>query len=777
MTIENDRQERFDKLVCQIGKISQEIQKDIIYEIMRFFLKITPIKYYSLQLRDKILFENFYDIIIEIVKSENDLVELCKNHEFYLISEKRIKEMYKSINALNPNKQKLNRTFDKHTLKNGVRYNPRTSVITKSNKCSIVLAYDTETYRGKCKLLCRNKGIHKSLMEKDITEFPSFEQCIKFLTYYISKNMLGVYRFFWNIDFDIQAILKLYDGKDKLKFLDDISKGIPVKYTNSKGRKYIFKWLRSKSFTIIDVKQHRNIVFTDLYTFYNLGLGKAGKQYLDENKLDNIKGKQLNLYISYWKKHRENIVKYCIQDCKLTAKLGWEVINSIKNVDLELPRTLYSPSSISKQNFRFNNYIPSICNTPIEVIQKAYNCYYGGRFELFKRGLIKKGYLYDIVSQYPDFIKDLPDMYNGLWIKYKNLEKLPKERTFGYFLCQVDIPKDCKIPTLPSKEGIVRFASGFHWNWYTWYDLDLMRDYIIKIKKAYIYELNNRNYKPFKEKIEQAFAIKEKLKGTNKKMEYNTIKIYMNAIYGCFVEVNDQIELINKDLNKIDKKNEKKLLKAGILFNPIYASQITAFGRWSVVKNIPKEKYEHIIAIHTDSIITDKNMSQYLDIGKNLGQWNLEGSGKGLMINTGMYQLGKIFKSRGIPKKVVSKVIHSKKANWFKFCKKYKKVNFREFKIKHMKKIREAIIQDKNVINMNTMVDIKRSVNANSDSKRTWFRDFNNFKEMCNSTIESLPLHTFNNHFQLKSNPIVISSIINQPLEICEFVLKNQDVF
>lgn len=776
MTIENNRIEIFNKLIAQMKKISQELDKEIIFEFIRFFLKIKPIKYYSLSLKDKLLFESFYDIINEIVISENDLIELSKNYDYHVKNNERIKEMYKSINALNPNKKKLNRTYDNYTLRNGMKYNPRTSVIKKTNKCSMVIAYDTETYRGKCKLICRNLGNNNSLMN------PTFESVIKFMTYYISKNMLGVYRFFWNIDFDIQAILKLYNGKDKLKFLDDISKGIPTHYINSKGKHYIFRWIRSKSFTITDVRQHRNITFTDLYTFYNLGLGSAGSQYLDENKLDIINAKKLNQYISYWNKHEFNIIKYCIQDCKLTSDLGWKLINSIKNVGLELPRTLYSPASISKQNFRFHNYIPSIVNTPIKVVQISYDCYYGGRFELFKRGKIDNAYLYDIVSQYPSFIKDLPDMFNGLWIEYKNLKELPKEKTFGYFRCQVDIPKDCQIPTLPSKNGIVRFASGFYWSWFTWFDLDMMRDYILKIDKAYIYETNYKNYKPFKEGIEKAFKIKAKFKGIKEnKMEYNTIKIHMNGIYGCFIEVNEQIELINKEVKNIDKTNEIKKRKAGLLFNPIYASQITAFGRWSVIKDIPKFKQKHIIAIHTDSIITDKDMTKYLEIGEELGQWNLEASGKGIMINTGMYQVGKIFKSRGIPKKIISKTISSKikkrKANWFKFCKKYKKESSKTFKIKHMKKIREAIIQDKNVINMNMMVDIERTVNANSDSKRDWYKSFDSLYDLTQKSIKSLPLHSFNNYFKLKSNPIILSVLSNESIDLCEFILKNQDVF
>ena len=517
-------------------------------------------------------------------------------------------------------------------------------------------------------------------------------------------------------------------------------------------------WIRTKMFTIrVKGRKKRTIWFSDLLTFFKIGLGKAGKEYLSISK-DKIDGNKLNNSKSYWNKNKKDIIKYCIKDCNITERLGILLIKTIYKNNLKLPKYLISPASLSKQFFRFENYIPNLKHTPIKVIQKAYDCYYGGRFEIKKKGFIKKGFHYDIVSQYPKMIKDLPDMFNGLWIEYKNLKHLPKEWCIGYFECLVKIPMNERFPTLPIKyKGLLCFSTGTFLSWFTWFDLDLMRDYIVQIKKAWIFKTNCSNYNPFSKGITELMDKKGKINKKKDFLSYNTVKITMNGLYGCFIERHEVYSLT-------DKKELIKRNKTGKLFNPIYASQITAFGRWSVIKDIPKTERNHILAIHTDSITTDIDCSKYLNIGNELGQWNLESSGKSLLLATGQYQVGKIVKTRGIPLKYVK--------NWFKFCKKHKKDSIYKFVIKHMKKVREAIIRDKSTLPINIMSDMKKSINCNSDIKQTWIKDIDNFKMLYNENIESYPYYSFEKEFGLVLNPLAISIRENIPLERCIYILK-----
>ncbi len=70
------------------------------------------------------------------------------------------------------------------------------------------LCFDTETYKGACKLICDSSG--RSLLN------PSFYEAIKFLWYKANNSL---YRSFYNLDFDISAILKLHNDIDMIDTL------------------------------------------------------------------------------------------------------------------------------------------------------------------------------------------------------------------------------------------------------------------------------------------------------------------------------------------------------------------------------------------------------------------------------------------------------------------------------------------------------------------------------------------------------------------------------
>lgn len=715
----------------------------------------------------------FYKEIIEVIKNIQHFENLVKSKYYYDKSCKRNLKRYKKINALYP-KNKIKSFYDKNTISMNGKFNPNNmenrlkyslnrQMITTNYKWNEVLGYDTETYKGRVMLICRNdvnNQSKKNYLIKQKGKAYTFKEVIEFLTYHI--NTPNVYRFFYNIDFDVQAIFKLYrkDKYNKLSqktFIDYLSKGMSIIYETEK-HKYQLNWIRTKWFSIRVIGRKKRVVwFSDLLTFYKIGLGKAGKKYLNMPK-DKIDGNKLNTDWNYWYKNKDKIIKYCIRDCNITKDLGTLLIKEVEKNNLPLPKYLVSPASLSKQFFRYKNFIPNLKHTPIKITQIGYNCFFGGRFEIKKKGFIQNGFLYDIISQYPFFIKQLPDMFNGFWIEHKNLSELPKKQCIGYFKCLVKIPMNERLPTLPTKyKGLVCFSNGTFWKWFTWFDLDLMRKYIVQIKKAYIYEPNSNNFKPFSNGITELMNKKKQINKKENFLGYNTVKITMNGLYGCFIEKHENYYL--------NKNNEtEKRFKAGKLFNPIYASQITAFGRWSVIKDIPKPKRKHIVAIHTDSIITDIDCSKYLKIGNELGNWNLESKGKTLIIATGQYQIGKIVKHRGIPKKYIK--------NWFKFCKKNKDKDSFEFIIKHMKKARESLTRDKSTLPINIMSDMKRSVKCNSDIKQTWLKDIDNFKMLYNENVSCYPYYSFENEFGLSLNPLGISIKEKIPLKQVYYTLR-----
>ena len=421
-------------------------------------------------------------------------------------------------------------------------------------------------------------------------------------------------------------------------------------------------------FIIKHITRRKSVIFTDISNFFSLGLNKNAEKYLNQIKIDDIDGNMLNNSLSYWNEREQDIINYCIQDCILTAKLGVLLIDTIIEHELPLPRYLISSASLSKQFFRLNCFIPNVSVIPEKILQIAYDTYFGGRFEIFKRGAFDNLYLYDINSQYPHFISQLPNLRDGVW---KITKYIPKEMCLGYFRVKIKIPREYKIPTIPiHHNGVNKFPCGVIEKWMTWFDLDLIREYIIHIYEGYVFQKASKSYNPFEKEIKDLFVKKQALKGKHD-LAYNLTKLCMNAVYGCFIETHKNYD--------IDGNYE---LKAGIMFNSVYASQITGFGRWSVIKDIPKDKYDNVIAIHTDSIISNIPLDDFLKQSLKLGEWNIESKGKGIVLNTGMYQIGYLVKTRGIPKKFIK--------NWLRFCLKHHIYNKKQLQIKHMRKLIEG---------------------------------------------------------------------------------------
>lgn len=633
------------------------------------------------------------------------------------------KELFKRLGYLYPKHKK------EYILNNGLIIKNRRQVIKSKNICEKVLAYDIETYKGTCKLIACSEG--KYILN------PTFEQCIRFL--FSLANKPNTYRFFFNIDFDFTSVIKLWNSKNMFHRLrlQWLKQGIEVRY-----KRYILKWIKGRMVSIKHITRKRSVVFTDIFNFFKTGLNKASEKYLKDVKINNMNGNLLNTSLDYWKEREKDIIEYCIQDCILTKKLALLQIETIKECNIPLPKYLVSSASLSKQDFRSNCYITRIGNVPIEILQIGYDTYFGGRFEMFIRGFFKEVYLGDINSQYPSFIRNLPSLRNGVW---KKTLYIPKRQCLAYFLVEVDIPKDYLIPTIPVQhKGVNKFPNGKIKKWMTWFDIDLIRDFIIKVHKGYRFlesakcksnKINKR--KPFKKQIDLRFNQKKEFKGISD-LKYNTTKLDMNALYGCFIETH----------KNYDERGNFKL-NAGVMFNPVYASQITAFGRWSVIKDIPRENYKNIISIHTDSIMSNIPLNKFLTIDDKLGNWNIESEGKGIIINTGMYQIGYLVKTRGIPKKFIK--------NWLRFCMKNQIYRKKTFEIPHMRKLSEGLIRDKSLINVNTIMDDTRSVDCNSDTKRDWISDFGSFREVISKNIESYPYYIYNLEGKLHPNPMSIS--------------------
>jgi hypothetical protein len=200
---------------------------------------------------------------------------------------------------------------------------------------------------------------------------------------------------------------------------------------------------------------------------------------------------------------------------------------------------------------------------------------------------------------------------------------------------------------------------------------------------------------------------KNKFKRENKKLDYHTIKIFLNSRYGKMVQL-------------IDKK---EYWLAGSSWNPIYASVITANCRVRISEM--QQKYKSVIAVHTDSIISTEKLP-FEDKG-NLGDMLFEIEGEGVVLGSGIYQIGSKSKFRGF---------NSKKKLLDILPDKGKELHI---EVERPYSWREVAHRNMDLTMINRFSNIPRDMNLNFDIKRIWLDDYKDFSEVRERVVDSVP--------------------------------------
>lgn len=544
------------------------------------------------------------------------------------------------------------------------------------------ICFDTETYKGTCKLLTDSNG--------NYVYNPTFKECLDFLWKYHNKTY---YRAFWNIDFDVSAILKLFDD---IEWIRDLIHGKIVMF-----KEYLLYYIRPKMLRLSVGK--KSIFFVDLNAMYKSKLEKAAKEFLNDKKIDTLDANRINTELEYWIKNRKEIIKYCLKDSRLTADLGNVLVKEVKACKLLLPKFFTSHASLAKQYFRYKARIPALKYIPTNILDIAYQCYYGGRFEVLKRGYFDDLYCYDINSAYPETISKLPSLKYGFWL---DVDKINQKECIGFYKVVLDIPEGfLSFLPIKLKTKLVVFPSGVFATWITWYEADLMRKWIKGVSHGYEYISKEKEYYPFAVGMKHLYAEKSKYKDVNE-VFYWLVKLPMNSIYGCFIEKH--------------KKADGEIY-SGILFNSVYGAIITARTRWKLFKEILPKYWKNYVAFHTDSIISETKLPLKLDT--DLGNWTLDYEGHGVLLNTGVYQIGKKVRHRGF---------HGDNINWIKLLKENGKLDHIPFKRLKVLKIGESLHRYNNIDDVNIFKIVPKKLSLNNDKKRNWNSEFKN----CNDVLK-----------------------------------------
>jgi len=542
-----------------------------------------------------------------------------------------------------------------------------------------VVGLDAEAYTsGVCFMLCT------SLRDT----FQPYEVPACFFTRkYRGKNFVC-----YNLKYDSGAVLQcLTPGELKeLQQTDETKHGL-----------YTFKSIANKC---LSIRKGKNTVHIyDILNFYNMSLEKAANKFLGKGKINIATKRFTERYV------RDNwpmLSRYCIEDAVLVKELTDVLIAMFESFGV-YPQKLYSIAYISFQYFiskcahihvkRFwKNYKPLL-----DFAMRSYN---GGKFEVTTKGT---GYLYeyDIVSAYPFEIANLVDIRDARIIDSKAYRK---DAVYGFLDCNIKIPFSVNSP-VALKRGIVNiYPIGEYRKVITKSEYDYLIKYgcdltIIKgiwmIKQSITY--------PYKYEVEQIMKLKNEFKRTGQAMQYHVIKKILNSFYGKF------IQLIEKD----------GIYKAGNSWNPIYGSIITSNCRVKISEL--QQLNKSVIAVHTDSIISTEPL-KYSSSGS-LGELIFETKGKGLVLGSGIYQVGEKSKIRGFDTRSnLLKMLPDKGSTMD--ISKVRPFTWREVAHRNMDFDR-----------INRFENMERRLRVNFDSKRIWLDDYKSFKEVRRRNIESVP--------------------------------------
>jgi len=557
---------------------------------------------------------------------------------------------------------------------------PAFNRITLHTKSRVFYGLDTEAMQcGRCFLVCTSEG--------DI--WKGNEWIFKIFTRkYRSTSFVC-----WNLHYDMSALLQILP-RQSLSLLQ--TSGVCI------FQDFQISIIGDKCLTIR--RKSHSVHLYDIASFYGCSLEAAASMHLQEHKHGIDPQKFTAAYI---RNNRTLISDYCIQDAKLTYKLTQILIKHFESFGV-YPQKLYSTAAISWAYFRTHCpyiHIKKEWRTNKELLRYACLAYNGGKFEVTRKG---PGHYteYDIVSAYPYEISKLVDTRKARAIfepRYR------KNAIYSFLHCKIKIPVDLPNPVAIKNHGVCRFPCGEIIKVITKaeYEYFANNGADITILTAWHLVVDNKQY-PYKSEIEKLMEAKNQYKREGDLLRYHTIKIFLNSLYGKMCQL-------------IPVEN---IIKAGSAWHPIYAAEITANCR---VRVTDKQRcHPEIIAVHTDSIICNRP----IDIlqGSSLGSWELSQSGDGLILGSGVYQIGDKTRFRGFRTKTPlielipqsGRLLHQttkQPLSW-----------------------RQVAHRNLNPHRINRFEDTPKNLALRFDTKRIWLDDYQSYAQVMNKNIDSLPL-------------------------------------
>jgi len=513
------------------------------------------------------------------------------------------------------------------------------------------------------------------------------------LTTLFTRKYRGCHFVVYNLKYEQGTILQALSS-DVLDSLRETGKVLcnGIKYTT----------IGYKCFRIS--KGKNSVTFWDMYSFFNMSLASAARQFTNIRKFD----QDVTLFTpDYIATHWDSIAKYCIQDARVTEALYQVVISMAGRLGI-VPTTFYSIASISYKYFRENtNYVTvnRYWDNHKSLLAAACASYTGGKFEVTTRG---KGmfYEYDINSAYPYEMANLVDITNASVIESRTK---PSNAVYGFVYVRVWIPKPVCHSVALKRKGVNIFPIGRFTKWVTKEEYEYLLEFPeveVKVLKAFWLAVRRKRY-PYRKIIRGLYTIKNEAKVKGDTELYHFSKIMLNSIYG------KQVQLIRKG----------NTIEASTCWNPIYGAIITANVRLRIARL--QNEYPEVCAVHTDSVLSTKKLP--LRCTDKLGDWDLTVHGEGIILGSGIYQVNGKIRFRGFPSRIsltdllnksppIITIPDTRAISW-----------------------KEAVFHHWGTDLINQFKDIDKHININFDTKRLWDDTWKDGDDALNRVLDSEP--------------------------------------
>ena len=582
-----------------------------------------------------------------------------------------------------------------------------------------IIAIDTETFSKNGNLICLCNSENNNILYGTVDHHPSIDEYFEYFKSLVSHKR-NVCFFAYNLKFDASIILKtlnidiekFYEEEFKLKTLSNIE----IIYLN---KKCLSLSKNGVTINIFDALQYFLGAGKDEKGNSSSSLDSVARTYLGEQKQYKGKYQDKQFPDNIEPSELYEIVQYCILDCKLTSNLMKIWLESFKNNFGFYPNKFYSAGFLSLQVLKTSlNEFFIFKNAPFIVQDLAYRSYYGGRFEITRKGYMENIYHYDIRSAYPYAMSILPDFKKGRWIRIKSKEEFFKYRKMvGFYQIIVNVKELNLSPFLfRTDSGEVLTPRGKFVTTVTGYELDQAFEFydfdLIKIEGfAFIPVINYET--EFNRLIKSMYNTR--MKQTNEGQKY-VYKVIINSIYG--------------------KTAQSKPEPKGI-FNPVLCASITGHTR-SLLLNACKDNKKDIVMLATDGIFSNKKLD--LPIGNKLGNYDFEFHPKFILLMAGIYSYNTEKNPELKPKsRGFSLVTYEEgKKKMFDFDE-YGIIQeegnyFYQIENKRPLSIAKSVIENQySPSDIGKFISVKKKIDLNGDHKRLWHNNLKSLNDYSDS--------------------------------------------